>query len=56
LIRLESSGMRVEVGQYLTQWKRHQFAQELERALLMKSTANAAGAAGAADAKGITRA
>ena len=51
LIRLESSGMRVEVGQYLTQWKRREFAQELERALLTNSTANAAGAAGAASAK-----
>jgi len=41
LIRLESSGIRVEVGQYLTHWKRRELAQELERALFV------AGAAGA---------
>lgn len=33
LVRLESSGIRVEVGRYLTEWKRREFAQELECAL-----------------------
>lgn len=33
LVRLESSGIRVDVGRYLTQWKRQEFAHELECAL-----------------------
>jgi uncharacterized membrane protein len=33
LIGLEADGMRVEVGRFLTEWKRREFAQELKRAL-----------------------
>jgi len=33
LIGLEVSGMRVEVGRFLTEWKRREFAHELKRAL-----------------------
>lgn len=31
LVRLESSGIRVDVGRYLTEWKRREFALELEQ-------------------------
>ena len=31
LVGLESSGIRVDVGRYLTEWKRREFALELER-------------------------
>lgn len=33
LVTLEAQGMRVEVGRHLTEWKRREFAQELEREL-----------------------
>lgn len=33
LIGLEASGTRVEVGRFLTEWKRREFARELRRAL-----------------------
>lgn len=33
LIALEASGTRVEVGRFLTEWKRREFARELKRAL-----------------------
>jgi uncharacterized membrane protein len=33
LITLEAKGMRVEVGRFLTVWKRREFAQELRREL-----------------------
>jgi uncharacterized membrane protein len=33
LIGLEAKGMRVEVGRFLTEWKRREFAGELRRAL-----------------------
>mgnify|MGYP001940739682 CR=1 FL=1 len=38
LVRLESSGIRVDVGRYLTEWKRREFAQELECALIASSS------------------
>ncbi|WP_157050481.1 DUF2244 domain-containing protein [Herbaspirillum rhizosphaerae] len=31
LVRLESSGIRVDVGRYLTEWKRREFALELRQ-------------------------
>jgi len=31
LVRLESSGIRVDVGRYLTEWKRREFALELKQ-------------------------
>ncbi len=34
LIGLESNGRRVEVGRFLTEWKRHEFARELRCALV----------------------
>lgn len=33
LIGLEANGTRVEVGRFLTEWKRREFARELKRAL-----------------------
>jgi uncharacterized membrane protein len=33
LIGLEASGTRVEVGRFMTEWKRREFARELKRAL-----------------------
>ena len=33
LIGLEANGIRVEVGRFLTEWKRREFARELKRAL-----------------------
>jgi uncharacterized membrane protein len=33
LVGLESSGMRVEVGRFMSEWKRREFARELEREL-----------------------
>src|SRR5450830_259857 len=33
LVRLESSGIRVDVGRYLTEWKRREFALELQQAI-----------------------
>lgn len=33
LISLESNGVRVEIGRFLTEWKRREFARELRRAL-----------------------
>jgi uncharacterized membrane protein len=33
LVRLESSGVRVEVGRFMSEWKRREFAQELGREL-----------------------
>jgi uncharacterized membrane protein len=33
LITVEAPGMRVEVGRFLTAWRRREFAQELEHAL-----------------------
>lgn len=33
LVGLESSGMRVEVGRFMSEWKRRDFARELEREL-----------------------
>ena len=33
LIAVEASGMRVEVGRFLTAWRRREFVQELEQAL-----------------------
>lgn len=37
LVRLESSGIRVDVGRHLTEWKRREFALELERELSASS-------------------
>jgi len=34
LVTLESSGIRVDVGRHLTERKRHEFAQELQHALI----------------------
>jgi len=33
LIRLEERGIRIEVGRFLTEWKRREFARELQSAL-----------------------
>ena len=33
LIGLEANGLRVEVGRFLTEWKRREFAQELRQEL-----------------------
>ena len=33
LVGLEAKGTRVEVGRYLTEWKRREFARELQREL-----------------------
>lgn len=33
LIRLEANGIKVEVGRFLTEWKRREFARELQSAL-----------------------
>jgi uncharacterized membrane protein len=33
LIGLEANGIRVEVGRFLTEWRRHEFARELQKAL-----------------------
>jgi uncharacterized membrane protein len=33
LIELEGGGMRVEIGRFLTEWKRREFAQELRQVL-----------------------
>ena len=33
LVTLVSSGTRIDVGRYLTEWKRREFAQQLERAV-----------------------
>jgi uncharacterized membrane protein len=33
LIHLEANGVKVEVGRFLTEWKRREFAQELQSAL-----------------------
>ena len=33
LIELQSNGVKVEVGQFLTEWKRREFARELKSAL-----------------------
>jgi len=35
LIGLEANGTRVEVGRFLTEWKRREFAWELKRALAL---------------------
>jgi len=34
LVTLESSGIRVDVGRHLTEWKRHELVYELECALI----------------------
>ncbi|NUU02637.1 DUF2244 domain-containing protein [Herbaspirillum robiniae] len=36
LVGLESSGMRVEVGRFMSEWKRREFARELERELSVR--------------------
>lgn len=36
-VRLESSGIQVDVGRYLTEWKRREFALELEQAITANS-------------------
>jgi uncharacterized membrane protein len=33
LVSLESNGVRVEVGRFLTEWERHRLVQELQHAL-----------------------
>ena len=33
LVRLEANGIKVEIGQFLTEWKRREFARELQSAL-----------------------
>lgn len=39
LVVLEGCGARVEVGRFLTQWKRHELAQQLRQALISGSDA-----------------
>ncbi len=34
LVTLESQGIRVDVGRHLTEWKRHELAQQLKHALI----------------------
>ncbi len=42
LVALESRGQRVEVGRFMSEWKRYEFAQELERALSARAGGTAA--------------
>jgi len=42
LIALEANGDRIEVGRFLTERKRHQFAQELRSGLMDYRSAPAA--------------
>ncbi|WDZ95536.1 DUF2244 domain-containing protein [Herbaspirillum sp. WKF16] len=37
LVALESSGLRVEVGRFMSEWKRCEFARELERELSQRT-------------------
>lgn len=37
LIRLEANGSKVEVGRFLTEWKRRELARELRRALTSRN-------------------
>jgi len=36
LVRLEANGTRVEIGRFLTEWKRREFARELKSALALQ--------------------
>jgi len=36
LVRLEANGINVEIGRFLTEWKRREFARELQSALALK--------------------